>query len=134
MIKKILIWMILLSILNFISLGWYISYANYDWLGDMSSTQGVNVPQEEWGSSESALIVRIQEIIEYILWFLFLISFVILLFGGFKMLFAAGDISKFQEWFKILKTTAWALLFIFLAWAIVQLIFSWLASMENWVN
>ncbi len=87
----------------------------------------------QWESAEDSewLVSAIQTLIDYVLGFLFIISFVLLIFGGFKMLTAAGDDSKFQEWLKIVKTTAWALLFIFLAWSIVQLIFAALGAVWN---
>jgi len=48
---------------------------------------------------------------------------VILLWGGFQMVTAAGDDTKYKNGFKILKQAAIGLIFIGVSWLVVSVIF-----------
>ncbi|HRU50405.1 MAG TPA: hypothetical protein P5155_02770, partial [Candidatus Absconditabacterales bacterium] len=69
------------------------------------------------------LISVIKNFINRILGLLALITLVIVLRGGFKMVTAAGDEGKFKEGFKILKQAGIGLAVIGLSWFIVSIIF-----------
>ena len=79
-----------------------------------------------WGRSGAQggnLITVIKKFVNRILGLLALITLVIVLRGGFKMVTAAGDEGKFKEWFKILKQAGIGLAVIGLSWFIVSIIF-----------
>ena len=52
-----------------------------------------------------------------------LITFVLLLWGGFNMVTAAGDDKKFGEGLKILKNAGIGLVFIAVSWLLVSMLF-----------
>lgn len=54
---------------------------------------------------------------------LWLIALILLLWWGFQMVTSAGDQTKYEAWFKILKNAAFGLLMIWVAWFVVSLIF-----------
>ena len=70
-----------------------------------------------------SLINTIKSGINRLLGLLGLIALIVLLWGGFQMVTAAGDDGKYKEGFKILKQAGIGLLFIGLAWLFVSLIF-----------
>lgn len=69
----------------------------------------------------------VKNFINWVLGILSLITLVLLLWGGFQMVTAAGDDNKYQAGFKILKQAAIGLAFIALAWFMVSIIF-WIIS------
>jgi len=71
------------------------------------------------------LIDIIKNFINWLLGMLALIALVILLRGGFQMVTAAGDDSKYKKGFKILQQVAIGLVFIGVSRLLVSLIF-WL--------
>ena len=76
-------------------------------------------------AGSSNLITIIKSFINWILGLLSLIALVISLYGGFKMVTAAGDDAKYKDGFKILKQAAIGLIVIGLSWIFVSTIF-WL--------
>ncbi|HRX64038.1 MAG TPA: hypothetical protein P5060_02945 [Candidatus Absconditabacterales bacterium] len=74
-------------------------------------------------SKEGGLITVIKKAINWILGLLSLIVLVLLLYGGFKMITAAGDETKYKEGFKILKQAGIGLAVVGLSWFIVSIIF-----------
>jgi hypothetical protein len=56
-----------------------------------------------------------------------LIALVVLLWGGFQMVTAAGDETKYKKGFKILQQAAIGLVFIGVSWLVVSVIF-WLLT------
>lgn len=89
---------------------------------------GVNVSGGDNLNESSSLIDTIKSFINLVLGFLGLISLVILLYGGFQMVTAAGDEKKYESGFKIMKQAGIGLLFIGLAALFVQLVFWILGS------
>jgi len=69
------------------------------------------------------LIDVIKSFINWVLGLLSLIALVILLYGWFKMVTAAGDEGKYKEGFKILKQAGIWLAVIGLSWFVVSIIF-----------
>lgn len=79
-----------------------------------------------WGRSDAQgwnLIAVIKKFINRVLGLLALITLVIVLRGGFQMVTAAWDESKFKSGFKILKQAGIGLAVIGLSWFIVSAIF-----------
>ena len=69
------------------------------------------------------MISVIKSTINWALGLLGLITFVLLLWGGFQMVTAAGDDKKFGEGLKILKNAGIGLAFIALSWLMVSVLF-----------
>lgn len=92
--------------------------------GDVTSTTNVGV---SWtGTAQGGkLIDVIKSFINWMLGILALIALVILIWGGFQMVTAAGDDAKYKKWFKILQQAAIGLVFIGVSWLVVSVIF-WL--------
>lgn len=78
---------------------------------------------DQWGR----LIDVIKSFINWILGMLALIALVILIWGGFQMVTAAGDETKYKKGFKILQQAAIGLVFIWVSWLVVSVIF-WLLT------
>lgn len=72
---------------------------------------------------QDSLIGSIQTFVNRVLGILGLIALIILLYGGFQMVTAAGDEEKYGAGFKILKQAGIGLAFIGLAWFVVSIIF-----------
>ncbi len=88
-----------------------------------NSQYNPDVPGAQGGLAGDSLIITIKNGINYLLGFLGLIALIVLLWGGFQMVTAAGDDGKYKAGFKILKQAGVGLLFIGLAWLFVSLIF-----------
>ena len=88
------------------------------------TTQGQTLAtQWQLGGGQGNLITVIKTFINWILGLLSLVALVMLLFGGFKMVTAAGNETKYKEGFKVLKQAAIGLAVIGLSWLIVSFIF-----------
>lgn len=74
----------------------------------------------------------IQNMVDWLFWFLYLIAVLFILWGGFLILTAAWDDEKVSKWKTILIQRAIWLLVIFIAWAIVNWIIDLLASWWAW--
>ncbi len=72
---------------------------------------------------QDSLIGSIQTFVNRVLGILGLIALIVLLYGGFQMVTAAGDEEKYKTWFTILKQSGIGLAFIGLAWFVVSIIF-----------
>lgn len=94
------------------------------WFGDVTSTSNVGVSGT--GTAQGGkLIDVIKSFINWMLGILALIALVILLWGGFQMVTAAGDDAKYKKGFKILQQAAIGLVFIGVSRLMVSVIF-WL--------
>ncbi|MBP6910368.1 hypothetical protein KBC03_02110 [Patescibacteria group bacterium] len=91
--------------------------------GSQNSTYNPDVPGAQAGLQGDSLILTIKNGINWLLGLLGLIALIVLLWGGFQMVTAAGDDGKYKAGFKILKQAGVGLLFIGLAWLFVSLIF-----------
>lgn len=90
--------------------------------GDVTATANVGVSGT--GTAQGGkLIDVIKSFINWMLGILALIALVILLFGGFQMVTAAGDDAKYKKGFKILQQAAVGLVFIGVSWLMVSVIF-----------
>ena len=72
---------------------------------------------------EDELIDVIKWIVNRVLGILALIALLLLMYGGFQMVTAAGNEDQYGQWFKILKNAAIGLAIIWLAWFIISIIF-----------
>ena len=90
------------------------SNLNVAWWNTLGSTPG---------SGDAPLIVTIRNAVNLVLGFLGLIALIILLYGGFQMVTAAGDDGKYKKGFTILRQAGIGLIFIGLAALFVNLIF-----------
>ena len=90
---------------------------------NQNPTYNPDVPGAQAGLQGDSLILTIKNGINWLLGLLGLIALVVLLWGGFQMVTAAGDDGKYKAGFKILKQAGVGLLFIGLAWLFVSLIF-----------
>jgi len=99
--------------------------------GDAVGTQGIWVA---WTGVQkgSSIIDIIKSVINRVLWLLSLIVLVLMLYGWFKMITAAGDETKYKEWFKVLKQAAIWLAVIWLAWFIVSIVFWIITQWTTW--
>jgi len=82
----------------------------------------INVNGTEAGQQEKILDV-IKRFVNYVLALLAFIALIMLLYGGFSMITAAGDEAGYKKGFTILKNAALGIAFIAVAWLIVSLIF-----------
>lgn len=91
--------------------------------GAQQGAAGLTVAGADNLQGSDNLINSIKSFINYVIGFLGFIALVILLYGGFQMVTAAGDEGKYKEGFKILRQAAIGLVFIWVAALMVQLIF-----------
>ena len=92
--------------------------------GDPTSTSNVGVSGTGTLQADK-LITVIKSFINWMLGILALVALVILLWGGFQMVTAAGDDAKYKKGFKILQQAAIGLVFIWVSRLVVSVIF-WL--------
>lgn len=97
--------------------------------GSFSNDQagiGVNVAGADTlgsnGSGEAKLIGSIRTAINWVLSMLGIIALIILLYGGFNMVTAAGDDAKYKKGFTILRQAGIGLIFVWVAWLFVNII------------
>jgi len=116
-----------LSVLVFwiLNLGGLFSLAQNtpSFFGDASNVQIAGIA--DWQMKGDKLIDVIKSFINWMLGMLALIALVILIWGGFQMVTAAGDDAKYKKGFKILQQAAVGLVFIGVSWLMVSVIF-WL--------
>ena len=120
-----------LKVLSFVTFGILIAWG---WMalaqstpsgfGDVTATSNVGV-SGTWTNQGGKLIDVIKTFINWMLGMLALIALVVLLWGGFQMVTAAGDDAKYKKGFKILQQAAIGLVFIGVSWLLVSVIF-WL--------
>ncbi|MEI8091910.1 MAG: hypothetical protein WCG98_07005 [bacterium] len=92
--------------------------------GDVTSTTNVGVAGA--GVNQGGkLIDVVRSFVNWLLGILALIALIILIWGGFQMITAAGDETKYKKGFKILQQAAIGLVFIGVSWLVVSVIF-WL--------
>jgi len=78
------------------------------------------------GTWSTGFIVFVQTAINWILWFLALITIIILIWGGFQMITAAWDDGKYKKWFTIIKQSVVWIILIWASALIVNLIFNFM--------
>ena len=84
---------------------------------------GLNVQGSDTLTGSDSLITSVKTFINWVLGLLATIALCILLYGGFQMVTAAGDETKYKSGFKILRQAAIGLIFIGLSALFIQLIF-----------
>lgn len=98
---------------------WWAQKISVIWLNDAGETDG---------GKEDALITVIKNTVNRGLGSLALIALIILMYGGFLMVIAAGDEEKYKKGFTILKQAAVGLILIGLAWFVISMVF-WLINL-----
>lgn len=73
----------------------------------------------------------VKTIINYLLWFIWLVALLYLIYNGFLMLTAAWDDTQYKKWLKSLKYAGIAIWWIWISWLFVSLIF-WIISKFIW--
>ena len=99
-----------------------------NWFTDQNATTLWVVGWAKGWTGDTSFITFVQTAVNWILWFLGLISIIILIWGGFQMVTAAGDDGKYKKWFTIVKQ---AVIWLILIWAsamIINLVFSFMSS------
>jgi len=86
---------------------------------------------DQWWQWNTGFISFVQSAVNWILAFLGLITIIILIWGGFQMVTAAGDDNKYKKWFTIVKQAAIGLILIGVSALIVNLIFAFVNSNAN---
>jgi len=81
-------------------------------------------------STQDGFVNVIKGAINWILGILALIALIILLWGGFQMVTAAGNEEQYKKWFTILKQAAIGLILIGIAWFVISIIF-WLVNLTT---
>ena len=119
MIKKIIVSVLCLT--SLVSLLPCMTYAQNEYW----ATNWVIWIRVPWTSEnqEDSLIHTIQTAINWVLGMLALVSLVLCLYAGFKMLTSWWDSKKYDAWLSIIKNAAIWLAIIALSWLIVSLIF-----------
>ena len=128
-----IVWVFALAILGFGSIVTLAqtSVPATEWFGNVGNASGIWVSwagTDQWGK----LIDVIKSFINWMLGMLALIALVVLIWGGFQMVTAAGDETKYKKGFKILQQAAIGLVFIWVSWLVVSVIF-WLLT-TIWVG
>lgn len=101
----------------------------YTDVADEGGVVNVNVPGQGTGQQDSFVNV-VRGAINWILGILAFIALIILLYGGFLMVTAAGEEEKYKKGFTILKQAAVGLILIGVARFILSLIF-WLVNLTT---
>ena len=86
------------------------------------NNQGIGLPGSDADQGEGLLQV-VRNFINWMLGILGMITLIILLYGGFQMVTAAGDEEKYNAGFNILKQAGIGLVFIGLSWFVISMIF-----------
>ena len=130
MIKKIATFMIGIGLITSSSLAFVSAQGNAA-QGSLSTAAGgfgLNAGVSDGikgvkGTGGEGLMTVVRNAINWVLGLLGLITFVLLLWGGFNMVTAAGDDKKFGEGLKILKNAGIGLVFIAVSWLLVSMLF-----------
>ncbi|MBP7847802.1 hypothetical protein KA013_01085 [Patescibacteria group bacterium] len=101
----------------------------YEDPSNAGEVEQVNVPGQGSGQQDSFVNV-VRGAINWILGILAFIALIILLYGGFLMVTAAGEEDKYKKGFTILKQAAVGLILIGVAWFILSLVF-WLVNLTT---
>lgn len=94
--------------------------------GNIKARQDLKI----WGVEENQkedLLEVVKSFVNRTLWILALLALVLVLYGGFLMVIAAGNEEKYKKWWNFLKYAVIWLIFIGLAWFVLSLIF-WLLN------
>lgn len=104
---------------------------NQTWIGLTIPWAGQLWAKDNLKNGNPRLIETIKDAINRILGILGTITLVILLWGGFQMVTAAGDEGKHKKGFTILRQSAIGLIFIGVAALFVQLVFWFISTITT---
>ena len=94
-------------------------------LTDQNNT--IKIAGTKDGHHEDDLLKVIKGAVNWVLGILWLIALLILMYGGFEMVTAAGDGKKYESGQKVLKAAAYGILLIGFSWLLISGIF-WLSN------
>jgi len=98
------------------------------WFGDQRATTIGVTGADQGGQWNEWFLTFVQSAVNWILGLLGLITIIVLIWGGFQMVTAAGDDNKYKKWFTIVKQAVVGLILIGVSALIVNLIFSFVNS------
>ena len=124
-------WVFALAILGLWSVVTLAQPAVNSQFGDVIDAEWIGVSGAGTDQGDS-LISVIKSFINWMLGMLALVALVVLIWGGFQMVTAAGDETKYKKGFKILQQAAIGLVFIWVSWLIVSVIFWLLTTIGAW--
>lgn len=84
-----------------------------------------------WSDGWDNLLNIIRNFMNWALWFVSLIAFAMLLWGGYKMVASGGDEGAYKEGIKILKNAAIGIAFIAVSWTLITFIFRWVSQVTG---
>ena len=123
--KKLGIKALVFGALTFVGLSFAVTTASQNPGGfapNAGNNAGINGLGADQNQGENLLQV-VRNFVNWMLGILGMITLIILLYGGFQMVTAAGDEEKYGAGFKILKQAGIGLVFIGLAWFVISIIF-----------
>ncbi len=98
---------------------------------DNGSAEKIAVPGAVDGTNtKDAFVNVVKGAINWVLGILALIALIVVLYGGFLMVTAAGEEDNYKKGFTILKQAAFGLVLIGVAWFILSLVF-WLINLTT---
>ena len=107
-----------------VSAAWSQIAQSREWVTSNTAVQWwVNVAWWTDTGKWDSIIDVIKNVINYALWFLWLIALVMLLVWWFKIVTAWWDEGAHEEWVKVLKNAAIGIAFIWISWFLVTFIF-----------
>jgi len=101
---------------------------------DQRATQIGVAGADQWGQGNEGFLGFVQSAVNWILALLGLITIIILIYGGFQMVTAAGDDNKYKKGFTIVKQAVIGLILIGVSALIVNLIFAFVNSNAQTAN
>ena len=128
--KKILLWLLAVPMMVFGVAALAPAPAEAQFTRPNNLTDYTNGGETEWldvvgqGAGQGdAFVTVVRNFVNWMLGILALIALLVLLYGGFQMVTAAGNEDQYGQWFKILKQAAAGLAMIGIAWFVISIIF-----------
>jgi len=122
---------------NVIKTGFYsVAWLVLVWLNNVHAKIGFDDSNSvdtwlRWSESEADQVI--EGWVQYLVWFLYLVAFIMMVYGAFNILTAAWDEEKVKKGKTILiQAVAWMIV-VFIANSIIQWVIKWLFEAGPWV-